>query len=602
MFTLVSPDLFLFSSPLLSKMSGSPAESPVAPTVVQGPVFIIDEQTLPLSKLGCLASFNPEFQKSSSQKASDTKAIKNVQRLYNAILGHESKSELDIKVAECFDSSFNTAGVQSYFSAFAGEVTSEIMTWSKKDVIRELVARNVPFMTWNAFDVHVAAVLARDFAGETRAPCLWEDARSAFIEASGYEVRPTAEPTRPEPARPSPRTPGFIMKKPVRGKDAEQQPQPQKRKRSCFVCGSAAAGFCSVCGEAFCAGHLNVHVCEDVEDFDQDGPSESDSVHGSEDEALSDRVDPKKSGGPKGSKKKISSLDLSLSGFANKLTQGLASFAEKLATSSGKAPAKPTGHSSLLNAHDLFLYNVKGYLASREFVNPCSLSTSRLDKLKQLPRRVDPESHVPLFSGVGDVSLSIGKTEASVPVVQSYTAFISGFRNMVGIIANIPALAHQVQDRLEWLGWLESSCTIPEVQKLEFSLGFLLDNLQSDKWMDVVSHSGLKHISFLLPSTATRNPVNANATTNAEKAKLRADRRAANALARKPQPKPKGGNPANAASKIANSGRTVCLSREKDLGAAKCRYGATCKFSHICPRPFCNGADHSFFECKDPSK
>ena len=96
--------------------------------------------------------------------------------------------------------------------------------------------------------------------------------------------------------------------------------------------------------------------------------------------------------------------------------------------------------------------------------------------------------------------------------------------------------------------------------------------------------------------------MNANATTNAEKAKLRADRRAANALARKPQPKPKGGNPANAASKIVNSGRTVCLSREKDLGAAKCRYGATCKFSHICPRPFCNGADHSFFECKDPSK
>ena len=173
---------------------------------------------------------------------------------------------------------------------------------------------------------------------------------------------------------------------------------------------------------------------------------------------------------------------------------------------------------------------------------------------------------------------------------------------MVGIIANIPALAHQVQDRLEWLGWLESSCTIPEVQKLEFSLGFLLDNLQSDKWMDVVSHSGLKHLSFLLPPTSSRNPVNANATTNAEKTRLRGDRRAANALARKPQPKPKGGNSANAASKIANSGRTVCLSRDKDLGAAKCKFGTGCKFSHICPRSFCNGADHSFFECKDPSK
>ena len=394
------------------------------------------------------------------------------------------------------------------------------------------------------------------------------------------------------------------MKKPEKPKNAEQQPRLQKRKRTCSDCGSAATAFCGVCGGVFCTGHLDTdrHVCEEVGNFSQDSPSASDSVQDSEDEALSDRVDPKKSGGPakKGSKKKFSSLDLTLNGFASKLTQGLASFAEKLATNSGKGPAKPPGQSSLLNAHDLFLYNVKGYLASCEFVNPCSLSTSRLDKLKQLPRRIDSESHHPLFSGVGDVSLSIGKTEASVPVVQSYTAFISGFRNMVGIIANIPALAHQVQDRLAWLGWLESSCTIPEAQKLEFSLGFLLDNLQSDKWMDVVSHSGLKHISFLLPPTTSRNPV--YATTNAEKAKLRADRRAANALARKPQPKPKGNASANAISKLTNSVRTICLSREKDLGQAKCKFGTACRFSHVCPRPFCSGADHSFFECKDPSK
>ena len=286
---------FCFSSPLLSKMSGSPAVSPVAPTVVQGPLFIIDEQTLPLSKLGCLASFNPEFQKRSSQKAADAKAIKNVQVLYNAILGHESKSELDIKVAECFDSSFNTAGIQSYFSAFAGEVTSEILAWSKKDVIRELVARNIPFMTWNAFDVHVAETLARDHDNVARSPCEWDDARSAFIETSGYEVRPSSEPTPPEPARPSPRTPGFIMKKPERPKDAEQQPQPQKRKRNCSACGSAATAFCGVCGIVFCTGHLNTdcHMCEEVEGFNQDSPSASDSVQGSEDEPLSDRVDQK---------------------------------------------------------------------------------------------------------------------------------------------------------------------------------------------------------------------------------------------------------------------------------------------------------------------
>ena len=120
--------------------------------------------------------------------------------------------------------------------------------------------------------------------------------------------------------------------------------------------------------------------------------------------------------------------------------------------------------------------------------------------------------------------------------------------------------------------------------------------------MEVVSHSGLKHISFLLPSASSRTPANANALTNAEKAKLRADRRAANALASKNLSKPKGGNPTNAATKGANSVRSVCLSREKDLGQPKCRFGAKCRFSHICPRAFCNGADHSFFECKDPSK
>ena len=575
---------------------------PVAPPVVPGPMFIIDEETLPHCKVGCLASFDSEFQKRSSQKASDVTAKKHVEKLYEAILSHESKSEVDVKVSACFDSSFNTAGIFSYFSAFAGEVTVELKNWSKREVIRELVARNIPFMTWNAFDAHVAKTLANDHDNVARSPCEWEDARSAFIEASGYEVRPATESTPLEVPRQTPRTTGFIMRKPVE-KVAEHQPQTQKRKRSCFVCDSAATAFCADCTQIFCASHHSTvsHGCDAVDQF---AASASDSVNDSDDERLSNRVDSQKPGAPvkRGSKKKQSTLDLTLSGFADQLTQGLASFAEKIAGSSGKAPAKPTGHSSTLNAHDLFLYNVKGFLTNREFVNPCSLSTSRLDKLKQLPRRVDSESHYALFSGVGDVSLSIGKTEASVPVVQSYTAFTSGFRTMVGIIATIPTLAHQVQDRLDWLGWLETSCTIAEAQKLEFSLGFLLDNLRSDKWMEVVSHSGLKHIGFLLPSATSRTPANANALTNAEKAKLRADRRAANALASKNLAKPKGGNQTNAATKSANSVQKVCLSREKDLGQPKCRFGVKCRFSHICPRAFCNGADHSFVECKDPNK
>jgi len=580
----------------------------LAPSVVPGPVFIIDETTLADCKVGCLNSFDPSFQTRSSQKTTDAVAVGRIQKLFDGILAHESKSELDSKVSACFDASFNTAGIFSFYSAFAGEVTAEIKTWSKRDVIREIVARNIPFMTWNAFDQHVAATLVNDHAKVARSPCEWTLARSVFEERSGYEARPEveAEPSAPAIPTPRPRTPGFIMKKPEPqgANDADQQAQPPKRKRTCSVCESAVMAFCGACGQVFCARHhgTDCHECDALGEFDQP-PSDCDSVHDSEDDPLSDRVVPQKSGGPvKGSKKRLSTLDLTLSGFASKLTEGLNSFAEKIVAGSAKAPAKPPGHSSLLNAHDLFLSNVKGYLTNREFVNPCSLSTLRLDKLKQLPRRVDPESHVALFSGVGDVSLSIGKTEASVPVVQSYAAFTSGFRTMVGIIASIPALAHQVQDRLDWLGWLESSCTIAEAKKLEFSLGFLLDNLQSDKWMDVVSHSGLKHISFLLPSTLSRTPADANALTQSEKAKQRADKRAANALARKALAKPKGGNSTNAANKIANSVRTVCLSREKDLGSAKCKYGATCRYSHICPRSFCNGADHSFVECKDPNK
>ena len=600
MFTLVFPDLvFWFSSPLPSKMSEAAPITPLAPSVVPGPLFIIDEQTLARCKVGCLTSFDPIFQKSSSQKSKDVAAMRRVERLYEAVLNHESKAELDVKVADCFDSSFNTAGILSYFSAFAGEVTAEIKSWRKVDLINELVARNVPFMTWNAFDAHVAVTLARDHSGESRLPCVWDDARSVFNETSGYKARPEAEPAPQEPQAPNPipRTPGFIMKKPDNAKVPEPMPQHKKRKRKCSSesCVSAPTAYCNDCNQIFCASHLGgaSHGCDEVEQF----PSESDSVQdSSEDAPLSGRANPRQPI----AKKKRSSLDLTLSGFADQLTQGLATFAEKLATSS-KIPVKPTGHSSTLNAHDLFLYNVKGFLTNYEFVNPCSLSTLRLDKLKQLPRRVDSESHVALFSGVGDVSLSIGKTEASVPVVQSYAAFTSGFRTMVGIIATIPALAHQVQDRLDWLGWLDTSCTIAEAQKLEFSLGFLLDNLRSDKWMEVVSHSGLKHISFLLPPATSRTPANANALTNAEKAKLRVDRRAANALANKSLAKPKGGNPANAATKLANSLK-ICLSREKDLGQPKCRFGVKCRFSHICPRSFCNGADHSFVECKDPNK
>ena len=583
-----------------SSQSGEQAAVlPVTPTVVPGPLFIIDEQTLPSSKVGCLASFDPEFQKKSSQKAIDATAIARVAGLYKAILTHESKSELDVKVAACFDSSFNTAGILSFYSAFAGEVTDEIKRWRKADIIRELVARNVPFMTWNAFDKHVAATLARDHENEPRTPCEWADARLAFITASGYEVRPEAEATPADQSRTSARTAGFIMNKQAEAKSAEQQPQ--KRKRICSACNSPATSLCGTCWEIFCSDHHgpDYHVCDAVGHFDEEVPSESDSVQGSDDDPLSNRVDQLMSGGPikKGSKKKLSSLDLSLSGFAEQLTKGLASFAEKIAASGGKAPAKPgSGHPSL-NAHDLFLHNVKGCLANREFVNPCSLSSARLEKLLHLPRRVEDESHVPLFNGVGNVSLSIGKTEASVPVVQSYAAFISGFRMMVGIIASIPSLAHQVQDRLGWLGWLETSCTIAEDKKLEFSLGFLLDNLKEDKWMEVISRSGLKHISFLLPSTFPRP---ANATTAADKAKTRAEKRAAQAL-KKSILKPKG-NAANAATKLANAVRSICLSREKDLGSAKCRFGATCRFSHICPRSFCKGADHSFFECKDPGK
>ena len=163
----------------------------------------------------------------------------------------------------------------------------------------------------------------------------------------------------------------------------------------------------------------------------------------------------------------------------------------------------------------------------------------------------------------------------------------------MGIIATIPARNHQVQDRLEWCGWLESSCHIvDQASKLEFALQFTLDNLKSDSWMQILHQSGLKHISYLLPSAIRARDTPGESLAAERRLKANADKRAAESK-RKLQKKQAG----QASQPAAPTATKVCLSRTKDLGANPCRFGAGCKFLHVCPRPLCSGADHTYHDC-----
>ena len=550
-----------------------------------GVLFIIDEEIRPACNLGCLSSFDTGLQGFSSQKAATSTANKHVEELYAAILNHADAAELEIKVSTCFNSSFNTGGILAIYSAFVGEATDEVKKWSKREMVAELVANGVPFMTWNAFDAHVREIMTLDAAEKPRPPCEWTEAWGVFAAASKFkapEAAPESAPKKPA-FRAVPKSAGFIIGKasPVGGVDV---PPPKRQPLSCFLasCGLLARVKCSDCTKAFCKDHslAGDHECDAL------------LLYASDDE-VADPVESDEEGMPlskmkaKLQRRPSSGGQLSL----DKLTTALNGFADRL--SQGRPLAHPPGHASSLTAYNQFLASTKALLSADEFVNPCALAPDRMEKLKQLPRRLDSESTVALFGGVGEVSLSVGKTESSVPIVRSLTTFFSGFRAMVGIIATIPRRNHQVQDRLEWCGWLESSCHIvDQAAKLEFALQFTLDNLKSDSWMQILQQSGLKHISFLLPSTIKARDTSAASLAAERKLKANADKRAAES--KKKLQKKQGGQASQPAVPPANK---VCLSRTKDLGAGPCRFGAGCKFLHACPNHLCAGADHTFHDC-----
>jgi hypothetical protein len=424
-----------------------------------------------------------------------------------------------------------------------------------------------------------------DAADKPRPPCEWTEAWSVFAEASSFkapEAAPESVPKKPA-VRAEPKSAGFIIGKasPVGGVDV---PPPKRKPLSCFLasCGLLARARCSDCTKAFCKDHslAGDHECDALllyaSDDEVADPVESDE-EGMPLSKLKAKLHRRPSSGGQ--------LDL------DKLTTALNGFADRL--SQGRPSAHPPGHSPNITAYNQFLASTKALLSADEFVNPCALAPDRMEKLKQLPRRLDSESTVALFGGVGEVSLSVGKTESSVPIVRSLTTFFSGFRAMVGIIATIPRRNHQVQDRLEWCGWLESSCHIvDQAAKLEFALQFTLDNLKTDSWMQILQQSGLKHISYLLPSTIKARDTSAASLAAERRLKANADKRAAES--KKKLQKRQGGQASQPAVPPANK---VCLSRTKDLGAGPCRFGAGCKFLHACPNPLCAGADHTFHDC-----
>ena len=159
----------------------------------EGRLFLIDEEIRPACNLGCLSSFDTGLQSFSSQKDTTARANKHVEELYAAILNHADAAELELKVTTCFNSSFNTGGILALYSAFVGEATDEVKRWSKRDLVKELIANGVPFMTWNAFDAHVQAIMTLDAAKDDRPQCYWADAWGVFAAASKFKA-PEAAP------------------------------------------------------------------------------------------------------------------------------------------------------------------------------------------------------------------------------------------------------------------------------------------------------------------------------------------------------------------------------------------------------------------------
>jgi hypothetical protein len=553
-----------------------------------GQWFVIDEAIRPTCNLGCLSSFDTSLQGFSSQKSNTATANKLVNELCEAIKGHADATDLDVKATACFNSSFNTGGILALYSAFVAEVTDEVKRLSKRDLVQVIVDHRVPFMTWNAFDDHVRAIMLLDEEGKDRPPCGWTDAWAEFVTVSEFKAPVAADepaPKKPVP-RSEPKSAGFII-----GKTKGPVAQPPKRTPlPCFLteCGALARVRCGDCTKAFCAVHEQAkdHECDAFLLFESEGEGpdtiESD-VEGEPLSKLKRKLDARRPSS--GGQLSLDKLTTALNGFADRLSQG-------------RPQAHPSGTPSSITAYNQFLANTKALLTANEFVNPCALAPERMEKLKQLPRRLDAESTVSLFGGVGEVSLSVGKTESSVPIVRSLTTFFSGFRALVGIIATIPARNHQVQDRLEWCGWLESSCHIvDQAAKLEFALQFTLDNLKSDSWMQILHQSGLKHISYLLPSAIRARDTPGASLAVERKLKANADKRAAESK-RKLQKRQAGQASQPAAPTVVK----VCLSRTKDLGAGPCRFGASCKFLHACPHPLCNGADHTYHDCPNSFK
>jgi hypothetical protein len=516
--------------------------------------FIIDEKLMESCPIGVRSEFDCTLQQKSKQKSGDAVLERPINALLASIKAGRDAAATGPLVANCWSNSYNLEGIEAVYSAFIGPLPEER---TKARLIETLVESVIPFITWDAFDVLVATIITHEEEG-TEAPELkWDEIEAAFEARTGFKR------ARDPPKR---------KRRPSRGYSLPDAPPDvdDPIEGSCVIAGCLGEVHiaCPTCRATVCSDHVDGSPCcalvDEIEDADE--------------------LD-KKGARAKG-REVQSQLSRTLKGFASDLTQSLLT-GLKGHLNSGN-PAHPGPAPPLLTVHDQFLLNQKELIAQREFVDPSVLSADRLEALARLPRKLDQSSNS-LGNGI---TVTVGKTEASVPVKRDLPSFLSGFKCYITLLSQISALSHLVADRLSFLNWIEHSCHLPADRKLELALQFMLDNKGADNWNDLILTSGLKHMAIMMmdQGQGCDSPPDRNTRRKLEVKKAKGLGQTKQVLK------------SNSKKVPAASTRKVCLTREQDMGAKPCRFGAKCKFSHVCPRAYCSGADHSFHDCTDPNK
>ena len=515
-----------------------------------GSQIIVDNDTAVRYPVGFRPEFDPSLQHTSSNGRGPAEAIDQlVEGLFGAIRAGRSLAVVEAALTECWNRSFNAPGIQSVFSAFVGDPESA----NKSALVARLVHLRVPFFSWEAFNTTVLAYLERVRDGDDHPVWSWGRQVDVFEAA----VRPVDRDARRNRAQPPVRP----ASNPARARDrrsrSNSRAADKRKKRTTFSLPSGSAP---------------VDADDPISVFSSSDEDESSS-------SSSEESDRSGKGRRKHKKKKRSS---------SSSTSEFSALLKVLVSALKPAPvaaAEPVSGPALppLSIEERFLAHVVSLLTMFQYVDICSLAENRLAKLRRISLRMGGEPETLSIGESNHVKLSFGKTESSIPVVHDWASWCSGFMKLVCLLGSIEQRASQVSDRLRFYTWLEAK-TWSEAKKLEFALSFQDKYGEGCEWMTILDSTGLSLMSFMESSS---KPVVPKDVVPKVPKVPKAPK------APKVAPKAQGGAPR------APGAVKSCTSRLKDLGPI-CKYGATCKFSHVCP--FCPGQDHSWNQCTNPNK